>query len=126
MLPSLLLFSVVAVNGAAPPQVPEPQRIEAVVGADQIAAKKPPVQSPSRSRNPFARLFREPETPPVSQLDLKPQDDALLQQNPTIECGLVVWHVDAKADPRIRIVAPRPDVDQKIAVRPPAPCTRNR
>lgn len=46
------------------------------------------------------------------------------RQTPAIQCGLVVYHVDASVDPKFVLQAPAWNLDPRIAVSPPAPCTK--
>ncbi len=70
-----------------------------------------------------------PKPPPVQHANVqvvKPPANATPRQAVTIQCGLVVYHVDASLDPKFVIEIARKNLDPKIAVRPPAPCTTSK
>lgn len=109
--PSIVL--ALAVLSGAPDSLPlQERRAAGRVTVDQPAPSKPP-------RNPFAFRFRKP-TDAVALEFAHPG----LPKGPDIQCGLKVWHVDASLDPKMVVRAGPEDIDPKIAVRPPAPCTK--
>jgi hypothetical protein len=126
MLPWLLLLSVAALGAGPDSRLFQERRIETRVNADEIAAKTPaPEATRAASKDPFAKLFRKADqSTAVERLELAPEIERGPLQNPTIECGLTVFHVDAAMDPKSVVRVSPWNGDPKIGVKPSGPCAK--
>jgi hypothetical protein len=107
---------------ATQPQVPSAK-------PDEPSVMTPPATPPSR-KDPFGRLFRDPNIPqtppewhqPQAAPHVRPQD-AGETPKPRVVCGLRIIPLDPSVDPKMRIPVPDTGVDFKIRRLNPPVCT---
>jgi hypothetical protein len=121
MLSSLFVVALAVLSGIEA-QSPVEGQFRAPVNPDQTAQPIPTRESPAL-KAPFRKLFLEPPASSIVRLELAPQE---LAANPNVECGLLVWHVDARKDPKILVRREQPNPDPKIAREWHGPCTDSR